>query len=199
MRYVRRCVFVILTLCCTITTAYAQPWAVEAKAGAFFPLSKKVMRIFDTAMPFVDIEGKYQFSDYWEIWGGAGCIFDQGNSLGCNNRTSIQIYPFTLGVKRLIVLAHNLNAFIGLGGLWSLLHNQDHSKFVEKSIRGNTFGGLARLGVQYQLRERVAFSLFTEYLYQKFYFHKVYKKHVTARNDVDLSGFKLGLGVVYDF
>lgn len=184
---------------CVSTSLGAQPWSVEGKAGAFFPTSNEISRIFNTAMPFVEVEGHYQFCTCWDAWASVGCIFSEGHALGCGDKTSIQVYPFTIGVSRIFPITCDLEGFLGIGGLWSLYHNKDHSSSVKENISGNTFGGLAKGGVRYFLQDRLAVTLFTEYLYQKFSFHKVYKDHFTYRHDVNMSGISLGLGFSYDF
>ena len=187
-----------ICLCCLSTMAYANPWKMEGKVGAFFPESKRVREIFHT-MPFVEVEGSYRFSYSWDTWGGVGCIFKSGESLGCGNNTNIQVIPFTLGIRKFISVRKNLEFFIGAGGLWSIYHNKDQSDYLHQNISGHCFGALFKAGLQYRLNNRISLSSSIEEVYQRFSFHRTYEEHFTYRNDVNMSGIKLSLGVGYKF
>lgn len=184
---------------CFITSAAANSWNVEGKVGAFFPESSRIRDIFDPAMPFVEVEARYQFQCVWEAWGGVGCIFDKGSSLGCGNATNIEVIPFSLGVSRLFYLSPCSDLYLGMGALWSIYLEQDHSSHVHKNITGNNIGALFRSGWKYHINECFTLDTSFEYMYQHFSFHKIYHDHFTYRNNVNMSGFKLSLGVGYNF
>jgi len=93
----------------------ADPWNLEGKAGVFIPQSKRVQHIFHSVMPFIELEGSYRWSPLWDTWGEVGCIFDQGHSIGCGNKTTIQVYPFSLGVRRFFPVTDYTEFFLGAG------------------------------------------------------------------------------------
>ncbi len=180
-------------------SAYADPFAVTGKEGVFVPFSNKLRGIFNDVMPFVEVEGSYTFLPNWEIWGGVGYISGKGGSLQCGQSTTIEVIPFTLGIKRFFPFTDRLDGFVGLGGLWSLYKNRDYSQSVHQHFSANTFGGVVTLGVQYHVSNKIFVRLFGEYMYQQFRFSKVYPEHFTYRHNVDMSGTKIGCGVTYSF
>lgn len=190
------CLFVMFCGCAQV---FSSPWAIEAKGGLFFPTSKKIRAIFDTTMPFLELETSYRYSLKGDIWVGAGCMFREGYSLGCGDKVTIQVIPITLGTRRFFSLNAQLDAFLGFGGVWSFYHNNDGSSYVKNNITGNTFGGVFKGGFQYRLKSHVFLSVFTEYFYQYFSFNRVYEEHFTYRHDVDMSGIVLGGGISYAF
>lgn len=193
-----RALYAGLTLCLAHTTLVAAPWSIEGKTGVFFPSSKVMRSIFDSTMPFVEVQGHCYFCPCWDAWGSVGCIFANGRSLCCHQKSSIAVVPLQLGVSRFFNLC-NFEAFVGVGAMWSFYHNNDHSSSVIQHVRTSAPGAVVQAGVQRCITERMRLSLFTEYLYQRFSFHKHDPKHFTYRHDVDMSGFKLGLGLIYDF
>lgn len=184
-----------LTLC-EKGLLFAEP-SVQAKVGAFFPFSKNTNRFFH-AMPIVGLEGHYVFCGCWDAWLGVEGMFGEGRSPGCG-RTSIQIVPFSLGIGRSFCLTPCLEGYLRAGGLWSLYNNHDHCSSVIQHIHSNTFGGIFKAELRYQTSCCFKLSFFTEYLYQRFSFHKPSKKHFTYRHDVDMSGLQIGIGAVYPF
>ncbi len=177
----------------------AQPWTLEGKAGAFIPTSSKMRHIFSTALPFLELEGGYQFSSNWSAWAGVGYIWGEGKSLGCDSKTTIDVVPFSLGIKWFFPLASRINGFLGVGGLWTLYRNHDYSQSVHQHISANAGGVIATSGLQYRLVGTWFLNFFAEYMYQHFAFSKVYSEHFTYRHDVNMSGTKIGLGILYNF
>ena len=156
-------------------------------------------KIFNVAMPFVELDGSYRFASAWDTWAGVGYIFAKGEALGSGNTTTIDVIPFTLGIRRFFSLSSRVDGFLGVGSLWSLYMNHDHSSSVHQHISTNAFGAIATGGFQFRLNHRLFLSFFSEYMYQRFNFRKVYREHFTYRHDVDMSGTTIGLGIIYSF
>lgn len=188
----------VLFLCCFSSKMEACPLKLEGKVGAYFPESSRIREIFHT-MPYVELEGSYAVCSSWDLWGGVGCIFGNGKSLECGNKTSIQVIPFSLGVRTAFCLTPCLNLVLATGGLWSLYYNQDHSSFVHKNISDHNLGGIFKGGLEYQLNCQWSLTSNIEYMIQRFSFHRRYKDHFTYRNDVSFNGIKLNVGIGYSF
>lgn len=200
MNYYISCCLCIALLFGFSSAAFAEPFRLEGKTGVFIPSSSKMRKIFHVAMPFVELEGSCRLccSD-WDTWAGVGCIFGRGESIGCGNTTTIEVIPFTLGVRRYFALCPCIDGFLGFGGLWSLYRNHDHTSSVHQHISSNAFGAVAKAGFQYRMNDCLSISFFGEYMYQRFDFSRVYPEHFTYRHDVNMSGIKIGLGVIYSF
>ena len=193
------CFFCAALLCSLPANGSAEPFALEGRAGAFIPSSSKIRNIFEVAMPFVELEGSYRFSSAWDTWAGVGYIFATGKSIDYRTTTTMNVIPFTLGVRHFFSLTCRVDGFLGLGGVWSLYRNHDYSPWVHQHISANAFGGIATGGFQYQWSEHFLSSFFAEYMYQRFHFNKVYPAHFTYRHDVNMSGTKIGVGIIYSF
>lgn len=187
-----------MCLSCSATKAHANFWQLEGRVGAFFPESGRIREIFHT-MPCVEIEGSYRFSPSWDAWAGVGCIFKNDKALGCGNSTHVQVIPFSLGIRPYLSLTPNMEFFVGAGGIWSIYHNTDKSDHVHKNITTNSFGGIFKSGFQFQVNDRITASLSAEYMLLRFFFHKTYENHFTYRNDVNMNGLQLFLGIGYQF
>ena len=185
--------------CCFSAIGSTEPFALEGKEGVFIPSSKKMRNIFQIALPLIEIEGSYEFSSAWDIWAGIGYIFAKGEPISWSATTTMNIIPFTLGIKHFFLLASRTDAFLGFGGLWSLYKNRDCSPSVHQHISTNAFGAVVTVGLQHCLSESLSMNFFGEYMYQHFNFSRVYREHFTYRHDVDMSGTKIGLGLAYSF
>lgn len=186
-------------LCFVSLPFYLQSWEIEAKAGIFIPSDKKIKRISHSSMPLFEVEGKYCLGGCWNGWAGIGYIFDDGRSLGCHDKTTFNMIPISLGLERRFCISKCIIGSIGVGGVWSFYNNHDHSCFVHKNVSNNGVGAIFKGNLQYRLCDRIYLSIFAEYLLQRFSFRKTYHEHFTYRHDVDLSGTKLGIGILYAF
>lgn len=191
--------FTVLSIFFLSKPVYSGFWEMEGKIGVFIPSSPKMRHLFHTAMPLVEVEAMRRFSQFWDVWAGVGCIFGEGRSLGCGRKTTVEVIPFSFGVRRHFQLARKIDVLLGVGALWSLYRNRDHSSYVHQNISGNAFGALFKGEMRYRWRKQVYSTLFVEYMDQRFSFRKVYEKHFTYRHDVNMSGGKFGVGLVYGF
>ncbi len=172
---------------------------VEAKISAFFPSSKIIRRIYSDAIPYYELEIAKPFCNNWEAWLGVGYLSNDGYALGCKNKTSFYLIPVTFGLKYLYSINPCMDLYTGAGACWSFLNNKDHSPFVHKNISDDALGGIFKLGFIYRIKEHVFIDIFTEYLYQHFSFKHHYEDHYTLRHNLNMSGFKIGGGLGFNF
>lgn len=172
---------------------------VEAKISAFVPSSKIIRRIYSDAIPYYELEVAKPFCNDWQVWLGVGYLSNDGHSIGCENKTSFQLVPVTFGLKYLYSINPCMDLYTGAGACWSFFKNKDHSPFVHQNISNNALGGIFKLGFIYRIKEHVFIDIFTEYLYQNFSFKHHYEDHYTIRNNLNMSGFKIGGGLGFNF
>jgi hypothetical protein len=186
--------------CSQTATLCSDPWQIEGKAGAFLPNNRRVSKIFHNEFPFFEVEVGYRpnFSA-WNTWGSVGCIFAEGDSLGCENRTTLQITTLAIGADRFFPISDETDFFVGLAAVWGLYTNTDHSPYLHQDITTNAPGYIARAGISHFFSDTLAFRFFAEYLDIRFRFHRVYSSHFTYRNNLNMGGFKIGAGLLYDF
>jgi outer membrane protein W len=101
--------------------------------------------------------------------------------------------------------------YIGGGGCYSFLNIKDKSEYVHRHTHKDQWGGLLQAGLTYQFWECAYVSFFADYLFQTFDFHDSHfhsshrgsdsfggSGHI-ERHKLDMSGFKLGVGLGYNF
>lgn len=203
MKIKKYCVFLLvyMTFWMPITAEIfcLSGFEVETKVSAFFPSSKMIRDIYSDVTPYYEFEIAKPFCNDWQVWLGVGYLSNEGHAIGCKNKTSFRLIPVTFGLKYIYSITDRMNLYTGGGGCWSFLKNKDHSSFVHENISDNALGGIFKIGFIYRVKESIFIDLFTEYLYQHFSFHHHYAKHYTIRHNLNMSGFKVGLGLGFNF
>jgi hypothetical protein len=172
---------------------------VEATVSGFFPCSRKVQRIYSDAIAIYDVEAYASIFNNYHIWLGAGYLSDVGKSIGEKNPTHLHLVPVTLGLRYLHPLNSCTDFFAGAGLSWSFLRIHDHLHYVQKHIKKNALGGIFKLGFNYHLSEYIYIHLSSEYFYQQFSFKHHEHEHYTTRHHLNLSAFKVGMGLGFSF
>jgi opacity protein-like surface antigen len=172
---------------------------VETKVSSFFPSSKIIRGIYSDAIPYYELEVAKPFCNDWQVWVSLGYLSNKGYAMGCNNKTSFRLIPITLGLKYLCSISDSMDLYAGAGACWSFFKNKDHSSFVYKNISNNALGGLFKLGFIYHVKKNIFIDIFTEYLCQHFSFKHHYEHHYTLRHNLNMSGFKIGGGLGFNF
>lgn len=186
--------------------------AVEARVAYFHPSSKKVRKIYGDGWADYQFEISKGFCDDWRIWAGVNGFSVDGHSRGYEHRhTTLQLIPINFGIKYFLPLIPPCEAikfFIGGAGSYSFLRIKDNSDYVHRHTHKNGWGGLVEAGVNYYFCEGAYFSLFAEGFFQRFDFHDSYVSHGSGsisgsgeilRRQLDLNGYKVGLGLGYRF
>lgn len=198
IRYVCLCFMIFNAYYVKANINNEQDYTIEGKISAFIPSSKTSRALFSKVMPFYEIQIAKTFYN-WQAWLNIGYLHENGCALGCNNKTKIQVVPVTFGLTYLYIFDDAWTMHTGAGVCWSFLKNKDYSPFVRNNNSGQTAGGLFRLGFTYQTTDHTFIDLFTQYLYQKFSFHRSNPYKFTVRNNFDMSGFSLGIGFGVNF
>lgn len=202
MKITKYCAFLLYITFWMPITAEASclsGFEVETKVSAFFPSSKIIRRIYSDVIPYYEFEITKPFCNDWQVWLGAGYFSNEGHAIGCKNKTSFLLIPVTFGLKYIYSISDCMDLYTGAGACWSFLKNKDHSSFVHKNISNNALGCICKLGFIYRVKENIFIDIFTEYLYQHFSFKHHYAEHYTLRHNLNMSGFKIGGGLGFNF
>lgn len=186
---------------CIEESCYATTYSAsfQGRISAYFPLERKITRIYSTAFAFY--EGEFDLPLWCNIssYFSAGYLENTGHSHGLHNRTKLEMVPFALGLKYYKGICSYLDYYIGAGVTYSLLYMHDDSPYVKHHISKSSVGGTAKFGIIYFFCENWLFDLSVDYLYQRFSFRKSHSRNNVERHDLDMSGIKLGASVGYAF
>lgn len=176
---------------------FFQNTSIEFKAAGFYPFKERPRRIYATVWPDLGLEVAKIFYDRLQVWLGVDYIFTNGKSTALRKKTHLNFLPVSLGVNFLFPVNYCVTAYLGAGGVYSNLWLKNHSQFFRKNVNSSGFGGEAKIGLNCCLYDCVNIDTFVNYFYQSFSFknHKASDGGFIKRNNLDLSGLKLGVGV----
>ncbi|MFA6916618.1 MAG: OmpW family outer membrane protein [Parachlamydiales bacterium] len=211
----------LLFFACTFSTVYAQGnydedccienpacdpcnsfwtdgWSIEGRGAAFIPLSNRFKNVYGDVLPEIQIEINKNIYCDWSIWANVGYLWKNGHSIGLDNKTRFEMAPISLGIKYYYTINDCWKAYLGVGAVYSLLHIHDDSSFVQRNVTKNEFGGVVKLGANYDINCNLYLDIFGDFRFQEFCFHSSSEASVT-RNNANLNGFILGVGLGWKF
>lgn len=180
----------------------------EARVVYYRPVSKRVRRIYGSGWADYQLEIAKRFSVCngleWSIFAGVSGFSVQGRSYSYKDKTRLDLIPISLGLKFLFPLCYNIDFFLGGAGCYSFLHIKDNSHYVHKDRKKEGWGGLAQTGFYYYPCRNVAFSLYADYLFQKFHFNgdrlsSSHSSDYVQEHTVNLDGYSVGGGISFIF
>jgi hypothetical protein len=195
----------------------------EARVAYYHPSSKKVRRIYGDGWADYQLEVSKGFSGFgflsgasWltgidcRVWVGVNGFSRRGDSIGFHDRTTLQLIPVNFGVKIAYPIFCNAKIFVGGAACYSFLHIRDHSEFVHKHTNRQEWGGLVQSGINYTVYDWIIVSAFFDYFFQRFHFHNTHRSsfygsslfhdsRFIERHDLDLNGYRVGVGLGVTF
>lgn len=171
------------------------PFIVTARVGYFHPVSKRVRKIYSDGWADYQLEIVKELYDNWQIWLNVSGFSKKGHSIGFHDDTRLSFMPVSLGVRYSFPLTCRLTTYAGLGACYSFLRIKDDACFVHRHTSKERFGGIAEFGFNYCLTQSFFANLFVNYLYQSFDFPHGQDDPYVERNDLNMSAFKVGIGI----
>lgn len=185
-------------------------FAVEARVAYYHPSSSKVRRIYGDGWADYQLEiSKGVFCD-WRIWAGVSGFSREGDSIGFHDHTRLQLIPLSFGVKYFFPCWDDCKLYLGGAACYSFLRINDDSDYIRRHTHKNDWGGLIQAGLTYNFWDCAYVSFFVDYFFQEFRFHdshrssgdsygSFYDGGYIERTNLDMSGYKLGVGLGYTF
>lgn len=196
-------------------------WKLTVRGAYYHPSSRPIKKIFSSGWIDYQIESSFQVIDFVEVWGGVAWSLKQHGHFsssyeGFKIKTKMYVLPLSLGVKFIYPILPCVDFYLGAGGCYSFLkihahrpedpysesddysgYSVHHHHHPKRDIYKSGFGGVFKVGFQWDLGDNVFLDLFVDYFSQRFSFsrhdrlrgERVFKRHV------DCSGFKYGAGV----
>ncbi len=172
---------------------------VTARAAYFRPVSHKVKKIYGKNWAEYQVEASLSFRKNWKATIGCGFTENSGHSLGVRDKTKLRMIPLTLGVQRLFNLRSSLDAYVGLGASYGILHIKDYSRYVHKNTHKCAFGGVVQTGLTYHFTNHISVGGFVEYSLLRFHMSGHRSHPYVKRKSVDMSGMKVGGSINFTF
>lgn len=159
-------------------------WEVEYRNAFFFPSSSLERRIYHgTRLDYEAEISKHLFTN-WYAWTNFTYFSKGGGSDPIGIPTRLTLYPLSFGVKYVYPIMCKLSAYAGIGANYTWMHLTNDSAAVPGENKGR-WGATAKLGVYYDLTERLFVDGFADYLY--------IPMNLQLVNNV--GGWRVGLGV----
>lgn len=176
-------------------------WKFEAKISAYCPSSKVVRKLYNNVLPYYEFEAGRTFFCNWQGFMNVGLVYDKSDSKGCSHQNELYFVPVTAGLKYVWHVESFVDFYAGLGASWAYLNANNHIHYLHQKISRSSFGGVFRLGMVTRCVEclDLDLDLFTEYLSQPFTFEHHCRDHSYFRRNLNMSGFKLGAGLIYNY
>lgn len=169
----------------------ADNFTTEIRTGYFYPISPAFRDIYRNGGVEFELEETFRVYKDLNLWFNFNYFQREGHSLGFNDKTSIHMYPLSLGIKYNFSLMHNLYFYLGIGASYTCLTIHDHSSFVKEHTFKQGFGGVGKSGFLYYFKRRFFIDLFADYYYTQV--SGIHRARVqgTSRN---VGGLRTGLG-----
>lgn len=188
------------------------------KISYFQPFSNRVKDIYCSGWTDYEAEITANFvtnlgycSDcpiYWGFFSGVNGFSIKGHAEGCHSKTRLELIPVQCGIKCYFPIYCNVTMYLGAGGCYSFLNIHDNNPYVKRHLRKQNFGGIIKSGISYHFCEWGFFNVFIDYLFQEFRFHSTKfitynygrpEENYIGGNNVNMSGYKIGLGLGLTF
>lgn len=179
----------ILALCFPVLM-WGDFFTAEVRVGDFYPASQKVRRIYEEHNLDVEVEASLKYCQNSALWVNANGTRLNGRSIGLHDKTTLQLFPVSVGYKTYYGLGSSLLAYFGLGA--SYTHLKLHDKTPEPSFRRhkNAWGTVVKGGVICYLCSQLFLDAFVDYYYTMF-------KIEGHKNN--LGGIRAGIGLGVSF
>lgn len=177
--------------------------AFEGRVAYYHPSSGKVRKIYGDGWADYQVQISKGFCRDWRVWVGASGFSRDGDSIGFHDHTNLQFIPIQFGLKYFppfFPLCEEFKFFIGAGACYSFLNIKDHSEHVHHHTHKEGWGGLIEAGLNYYFWQNAYVSFFVDGFFQEFGFHNSYLyscdySDKVIREKIDMSGYKLGVGI----
>jgi hypothetical protein len=171
---------------------WSDRFTTELRGGYFLPASQVMREIYKNGGPEVEVEQIIRLDRSLNLWLNFNYFQREGHSVGLKDKTTIHLYPFSLGIKYNFHLLESFDLYFGLGGSTTSVRIHDHSAFVKKHIHERAFGGVGKFGFLYFIGKMVCIDLFADYYYTRI--SGVHRSGVQGTSR-QVGGLRTGLGL----
>ena len=124
------------------TSAYSDP-LIEITYGYLFFGNEKARKAYNRGGENINFAASYPIWDIWHLYGSAGYWERNGRTFDIN-KLRLQAYPISLGIKPVLPLSCNVQAYFTLGPRYFILNEElrcpDEHRETNKSVLGAFVG-----------------------------------------------------------
>lgn len=172
-------------------------WALQARGGAFFPLTKELSETYGIAWPAAELEISCCLSNIrhrrnrWLLWGNAGWITKLGTEHHKSRISHLNLYPFSLGLEYQTRFFGCVDFYLGAAPAYSLLRVKNYDCSTMSHLDHNAWGFMTKTGFRINFSRHFFFDLYGDYYYTRFS-----KLHNSIQSiDSHFKGFIAGGGI----
>lgn len=189
MKLFKLCAFILFTLPVFLQ---ADGMSTEIRAGYFYPASKTFRDIYHQGGAEFEIEQTFAVDCNIDFWANFGYFRRNGHSLGLDDKTSILIYPLSLGFDYNFPICEDFFFYLGAGASYTWVKIHDHSPFVKRHSFRKQFGGVAKSGFVYFFRDCLFLDVYADYYYTRV---DGVHRHGVKGTGRDIGGLRTGAGL----
>ena len=171
--------------------------ALKVKGSYFYSTSEIFRDVYDNGI-FFDLEWDWRFCNRLSAAYDFGYLYKNGKSLNGDQKTSIRIIPLSFLFDYRIYQRTQWFVALGTGPIWESVLIKNSSNYVNPKVSKNGFGGIFRATSDVNLSNKMLFTAFANYIYNRINKPQPINSTVQA-SVIDLSGFQFGGGVGWHF
>lgn len=164
---------------------YSTDWSVGLRTAYFYPSNSLEREIYEGARFNIELEVRKSIVENWDIWANFTYFNKTGWSVGPHDKTTLQLFPLSLGVNYVYPLNYLLSLYAGLGVNYTWMRLRDNSPVCPSCMEKSRMGFTCKTGVYYQINEKIFADFFVDYLYIPMRLTNVY----------NVGGFQFGIGI----
>ncbi|MDR3623608.1 MAG: hypothetical protein P4L16_00505 [Chlamydiales bacterium] len=169
----------------------------QTRVGYFHFTNHTVQKIYGYGASDIELEGSIKIHPNVSLWSNISYIWKNGHSTALVNNTHLDIGTLSMGMNLLTPLRYFSSfLYFGLGISGAYIHTRDETTYLPTNTSKFSIGGVAKFGIFIPLPCNKQFFLnpFFDYYYQP-----VDTKSSSTYSQVDVGGFRVGLGGGYNF
>ena len=169
-------------------------WRIEARAACYNFKSNIMREIYggERWEPQIQLQKSLGCLPA-DFWLNVGYFRKRGGSLGLDQFTRIRIQPVSFGLNGVVPLNYWMKINLGIGAHYAHVNIFDDSPFVDRHTRKSSWGCILKSSVIYDVTNCVYFSVFADYLFQRFKNHGF--ENGVYKTNINIDGWKFGAGI----
>lgn len=169
--------------------------ALQVRAGYFQFTSNWAQEIYGAGAPDIELEGSVKLHPYLSLWGNLNYVWKGGDSTPFENTTHLDLVTLSLGANAMAPLGCSFTfIYLGFGISGAYVHTKDESPYLPTHTSKFGVGCVGKFGFLVFCSKHFFVNPFFDYYYQP-----IHARNTGIHSQVNLGGFRTGLGVGYQF
>lgn len=196
--------FLLFALVVLTQIVSLQAYDVEARVAYFIPEDNRLRHIYgNNGFAEYELEASMplccccECACDWDAFANLAYYDKKGRVSSCvPAKSEVTHWAFNVGVKRYFDICEIVRPYLGLGAGFAHVRFHDKSPFVRQHRDKWGVATLIKSGIKYDVTCNIFLDLFVDYTYHFFNFNRYSCSNVRS---VNTGGFKIGLGLGYQF